>query len=61
MRKIYFHEDDYCQQQFLPIENQEWVNDKLKTLEDFSAKHKSESGYGWNEIYVRKRSTYIFY
>ena len=56
-RKIYFHEDDYCQQQFLPIENQEWVNSERTNIEEFSDKHKSESGFGWNEIYVRKDST----
>ena len=57
IRKIYFHEDDYCQQQFLPLENQEWVNDELKNLGEFSDKHKSESGFGWNDIYVRKDPT----
>ena len=57
IRKIYFHEDDYCQQQFLPIENQEWVNNELNNIEEFSDKHKSKSGFGWNEIDVRKDPT----
>jgi hypothetical protein len=57
IRKIYFHEDDYCQQQFLPLENQEWVNNELKNIGEFSDKHKSESGFGWNEIYVGKDPT----
>ena len=51
MREAYFHEDDYCQTELLPIANLQHCRDQLGEIESFSAQHKSE--FGWTDMYVR--------
>jgi hypothetical protein len=51
MREAYFHEDDYCQTELLPIANHKHCRDQLGEIESFSAKHESE--FGWTDMYVR--------
>jgi hypothetical protein len=53
-REIYFHEDDYCQQQLLPAEAIEHVEKELKNVREFAAGHRAPGGIGWTDIYVRK-------
>ena len=51
MREAYFHEDDYCQTELLPIANHKHCRDQLGEIESFSAQHKTE--FGWTDMYVR--------
>lgn len=53
-REIYFHEDDYCQQQFLPMESMAHVVAELKTIDEFSDAHRVPGGFGWTDIDVRQ-------
>lgn len=50
-RDIYFHEDDYCQQEFLPAEATETAKNELENIADFSKKHQTE--HGWTDMYIR--------
>ena len=52
-REIYFHEDDYCQQQLLPAEAKDWIERELKEIDRFSREHQGENGIGWTDVYVR--------
>jgi hypothetical protein len=56
-RRIYFHEDDYCQQQLLPREAAEYARAELHKIGQFSDKHRDPGGSGWNDIYVRQEAT----
>ncbi len=51
MREAYFHEDDYCQTELLPIANHKHCRDQLREIESFSAQHETE--FGWTDMYVR--------
>ncbi len=45
MREAYFHEDDYCQTELLPIANHKHCRDQLREIESFSA-HTRQSSDG---------------
>lgn len=53
-RELYFHEDDYCQQQLLPMESATFVEAELKKIHQFSDAH--FDGAGWTDMYVRENS-----
>ena len=51
MREAYFHEDDYCQTELLPIANHKHCRDQLGEIQSFSAQHETE--FGWTDMYVQ--------
>lgn len=55
-REIYFHEDDYCQQQLLPGETAEYVELELGRINDFAQPHRAPGRFGWTDIYVRQEA-----
>ncbi len=55
-REIYFHEDDYCQQQLLPREATAHAQAELQNIDEFASEHQSPEGVGWTDIYVREDS-----
>jgi hypothetical protein len=59
MKELYFHEDDYCQIELVPVENKEFVRKQLGDINSFSEEHKSPDGYGWTDIYIRSSDTQI--
>ena len=52
MRQAYFHEDDYCQIEILPIENLKFCLEQAGKIAEFSKKH--QNGIGWDEMYLRE-------
>lgn len=56
MRSIYFHEDDYCQIEVLPIQNYNYCKDEFDKINDFSEEHEVEGGIGFTDIYVRNEN-----
>lgn len=52
-RQIFFHEDDYCQQQILPAAQGGRAVAELEKIQDFSEAHRAKDGLGWDDIYVR--------
>jgi len=55
-RQIYFHEDDYCQQQLLPRDAAAYADGELKKIADFAAAHRAPDGWGWTDIYMRQEA-----
>jgi hypothetical protein len=55
-REIYFHEDDYCQQQILPLDAKAFANEELKSIAEFSDTHRAPGGFGWTDMYMRSNS-----
>lgn len=55
-REIYFHEDDYCQQQILPASEKISATDELAKISEFSKEHEAPNGVGWTDVYVRQRT-----
>ena len=53
-RTIYFHEDDYCQQQLLPASEKGAASKELEKISDFSKEHEAPVGAGWTDVYVRE-------
>jgi hypothetical protein len=53
-REIYFHEDDYCQQELLPREALAFVESEIKKSDEFAAAHLAPGGIGWTDISVRQ-------
>jgi hypothetical protein len=52
-REVYFHEDDFCQQQLLPRDAADFVRKELRAISDFSDEHRAPDGMGWTEMYIR--------
>lgn len=55
-REIYFHEDDYCQQQLLPCEAADYANAEIRKITEFANAHRDPGGAGWTDVYARKHS-----
>jgi hypothetical protein len=55
-REIYFHEDDYCQQELLPREALAHVTAELEASRKFADKHRAPDGAGWTDVYCIKKS-----
>jgi hypothetical protein len=53
-REIYFHEDDYCQQELLPREALSFAETQVKQIAEFADTHLAPGGIGWTDIYRRK-------
>src|SRR5262245_7306691 len=53
-REIYFHEDDYCQQELLPREALPFAEVQVKEVDEFADAHRAPGGMGWTNIYMRK-------
>ena len=51
MRSVYFHEDDYCQVEILPVAAQEYCLDEMKRIGEFAAAHRD--GLGFTDVYMR--------
>lgn len=54
MRESYFHEDDYCQIEILPIDNLKFCLEQAAKISEFSEKH--QNGMGWDAMYAREES-----
>ncbi len=52
MRQAYFHEDDYCQIEVLPLENLKFCLEQAGKIREFSEKHRN--GLGWDDVYLRE-------
>jgi hypothetical protein len=59
-REIYFHEDDYCQQELLPREASEFAEAEVKRIAEFADAHRAPGGAGWTDVYVRQRPPVTF-
>jgi len=55
-REIYFHEDDYCQQELLPRESLAFAEAEIKNIGEFAVAHRALDGAGWTDIYVRQKA-----
>lgn len=51
MRSIYFHEDDYCQIELLPLSNWNHCLSQMQQINEFSEARKID--VGWTDIYLR--------
>ena len=56
MKAIYFHEDDYCQIEILPISNWEHCENQMGEIESFSEAHRAPGGVGWTDMYMRQEN-----
>lgn len=52
MRKAYYHEDDFCQVELLPLDNLQHCLAQMGEQQAFADAH--QSGAGWSEMYVRQ-------
>src|SRR5580765_5006845 len=53
-REIYFHEDDYCQQELLPREALAFTETEIKKSDEFASAHLAPGGTGWTDLYIRQ-------
>jgi hypothetical protein len=58
MRDAYFHEDEYCQIELLPLVNWDYCASQLQLIGKFSNAHKQ--GIGWNAIHIREQNPQRF-
>src|SRR5690242_17149154 len=59
-REIYFHEDDYCQQELLPRDALAYAEAEVKKIAEFADAHRAPDDAGWTDIYVRPKSPVSF-
>ena len=52
-RRVYFHEDDFCQIELVPAENWEYCAREMGNVSAFSAEHRAPEGIGWTDVYLR--------
>ena len=55
-REIFFHEDDYCQQQLLPAAAAAYAQSELLKIGDFADRHRATGGAGWTDLYIRRET-----
>lgn len=53
MRTVYFHEDDYCQQEILPLSNKAVCLKEMDEINGFSEDHRIPD-IGFSDIYIRE-------
>lgn len=56
---VYFHEDDYCQIEILPIENMEFCLKQADLMSNLAEAHKTDLGY--TDVFVRKSNPTLIY
>ena len=54
MRKIYFHEDDYCQLEVLPLAARQFCLQEMGEIDAFAEEHRE--GPFYTDIYLREES-----
>ena len=54
-RIAFFHEDDYCQREILPLTAKNFCLRQMSEIDDFSQKHQLESGL-FTDIFMRENS-----
>ena len=54
MRTVYFHEDDYCQWEILPLAGKEYCLREMDAIDDFAEEH--GEGQFFSDIYLRGES-----
>jgi hypothetical protein len=59
-RKIYFHEDDYCQQELLPREALPFAEAQVKQIAEFANAHRAAGDADWTDVYVRQKPPVTF-
>jgi hypothetical protein len=52
VRTAYFHEDDYCQVELLPVASAEYCRSEMGLIEEFADAH--FDGSGFTDIYLRR-------
>ena len=60
MRTVYFHEDDYCQYEILPLTDREYCLEEMTKIAAFEKEHRIQSGpyTFYSDIYVRGSNPY---
>lgn len=53
-RTRYFHEDDHCQRELLPIASWDYCASELTRINEFSEAHRTL--FGWTKMYVRSEA-----
>ena len=48
---VFYHEDDYCQQEILPLSAVEFCQDQIADASAFSEAHRCDDGMGWTDVY----------
>jgi hypothetical protein len=54
--EVYFHEDDYCQQEILPLAALDFCRNQITEIDAFATNHQAPGGIGWTEMYMREDS-----
>lgn len=52
-RRVYFHEDDFCQIELVPAENWKHCATEMGNVATFSEAHEAPGGVGWTDVYPR--------
>ena len=52
-RSVFFHEDDYCQQEILPAAALSYCRSEIEKIDAFASEHRAQDGIGWTDMYVR--------
>lgn len=58
-RSVYFHEDDFCQIELLPVAARQHCMAQMGIIDDFAAKHDA-GGMGCTGIYLRPDAPHTF-
>jgi hypothetical protein len=59
-REIYFHEDDFCQQELLPREGLAYAEAEIKRIDEFADAHRTPGGFGWTKLHIRQNAPVSF-
>lgn len=56
-RTVYFHEDDYCQIEILPLNAKNFCLKQIGEIDEFAVRHSEE--FGFSDMYVRDESPHL--
>ncbi len=56
-RIAFYHEDDYCQKELLPLTAKDFCLKQMGEINDFSQEHQSENG-GFTDIFIREEPSH---
>ena len=55
-RTLYVEEDLWGEVEVLPVANADWCRTEFERIAAFSDEHRAPGGFGWTDIYMRKRA-----
>ena len=55
MDELYYHEDDYCGTELVPMENEKFIKNEQDEIFDFAEEHRASNG-SYTDVYIKNET-----